>query len=259
MVWTRCVRPQGLREEPELSTPNETAFELLHPGMHDAMRRYCGLVEQVAGGNLAGLTVFGAVLSPGFDAAVMSAASVVVLNEIDLRLVRRLGEEGPKLGGMGIGAPLMMTPGYIVASLDTFPLEMLEIYQRHATLSGKDYFADLSFKDTDMRLQCEREFKRLLIQLRQGLLTAAGRDDVLAQVGTAIGSDLLRALRGLLWLKGEKQPQPRDAVIQAAERLTGGSLSGVRHASQPHGERGWEMFESLYNDVARLAKVADEL
>ncbi len=242
-----------------MATIKENGFDLLHPSMHDAMRRYGDIIGQAAGGNLAGLTVFGAVLSSAFDPAVLSAASVVVLKEMDLRLVRRLGEEGPKLGGMGIAAPLMMTPAYIKASLDTFPLEMLDIHQRHITLAGEDYFAELAFDDAHMRLQCEREFKRLLIQLRQGLLAAAGRNDVLAEIGTAIGGDLLRALRGLLWLNAEKTPQPRDAVIQAAERLTGGELAGVRQASQPHGERGWEMFESLYNDVARLAKVADEL
>ena len=67
-----------------------------------------------------------------------------------------------------------MTPAYLSGSVDSFPLELLEIQQRRAVLWGDDYFADLKLDQADVRLQCERELKRILLGMRQGLLASGG-------------------------------------------------------------------------------------
>lgn len=238
---------------------NEEALSRVAASMRPALREYGRLVEQMAAEKLAGLTVFGLVLEPDFDPTVAGAASVVVLQQIDLTLLRRLAEHGPDLGASHLRAPLIMTPAYIAASLDTFPLEMLEIHQRRATLLGEDCFASLPFKAEHVRLQCEREFKRILIGLRQGLLAAAGREQALSDLHVGVGGDLLRTLRGMLWLKGLKEAMPRAALLEAIEQQTGGALPGIGQALTPYGRRGWEDFVCLYEDVEKLAKVADEL
>lgn len=226
--------------------------------MRPAMRDYAGLIQNLAGDNLAGLTAYGPVLDPAFDTTRMAAASVMVLKEVDLQLLRSLAAEGSKLGAKNISAPVVMTPDYITGSADTFPLELLEIQQRYTTLIGEDYFAGLTFEPEHMRLQCEREFKRILIRLRQGLLAAAGREQEIEALELDIGQHLLRAARGLLWLKGEMQLLQRDAVVEACERLAGSALNGLRGALDLYGQHGMREFDALYNDVEQLAKVADE-
>lgn len=243
---------------PEMLTEGE-ALSMVTPSMRAPLREYADLLAGLGGDNLMGLTAFGAVLGEYFDPQRMTAGTVMVLREIDLGLLRRIAEHGPKLGSKRITAPLVMTPAYITSSLDTFPLELLEIHQRHLTLLGEDHFETLKIEPDHLRLQCEQEFKRILIRLRQGLLAAGTREDVLDELVLDVGQHLLRTLRGLLWLKDQKEPLARDLVLAETERLTGGALPGVRGAIESSGAQGWEQFRALYADVERLAAVADEL
>ena len=227
--------------------------------MRPALREYVSLIQEFAGANVSGLTIFGEVLDAGFDRSRGGAASAVVLERMDLDMLRRLAEHGPKLGRKHIGAPFVTTPDYIAASLDTFPLEFLEIHQRHATLCGQDHFESLELSPQYVRLQCEREFKRVLIRLRQGLLAAAGREAVLGYLHWDIGLHLLRTLSGLLWLKGMTKHLPREQIVAASEKLLGQPLGGVRAAILHPGEHDWAEFTALYGDVEMLTKVADGL
>lgn len=241
------------------SEMNESAVGQVTEPMQSAIRDYAALVERLAGPKLIGLTVFGAVLDEGFDASREPADSVMVLDAVDLNLLRRLAEHGPRLGGRGIAAPLVMTPEYIAKSLDTFPLEFLEIQRRRATVSGRDCFEQLEFAPQNVRLQCERELKRILIRLRQGLLAAAGRDAVLGELRRDIGRHLLRTIVGLLWLKDLREYLEVGEVFAEAEKTAGTPLTGIRKAVLLRGEHDWAEFTALYAEVEKLAGLADAL
>lgn len=228
------------------------------PSMRDNVGRYVELLKEMAGESLAGLTLYGPVLGTEFDPGKMGAQSVLVLRAIDLDFVRRLAEKGPSLGRWYITAPLLMTPEYISRSLDTFPLEMLEIQQQHLTVAGQDHFASVAIQESYLRLQCEREFKVILVRVRQGLLTAAGREDVWQAMAADVGIHLLRTLRGFLWLKGKREALSRESVLAEVERLIGVPLPGVRAAIMMPAGHGWAEVKSLYHDVEKLAQVADE-
>jgi hypothetical protein len=163
------------------------------------------------------------------------------------------------MGRKHIAAPFITTPDYIAESLDTFPLEFLEIHQRHATLCGTDHFESLELSLQHVRLQCEREFKRVLIRLRQGLLAAAGREAVLGHLRWDVGQHLVRTLSGLLWLKGKTKHMPRDQILAESEKVMGEPLTGLRAAILHRGEPDWVEFTALYNEVEKLAKVTDAL
>jgi hypothetical protein len=225
--------------------------------MRDPIRQYAGLVRELAGANARSLTLFGAVVADAFDPDRHTARNVLVLETVDLPMLGRLAERGRQLGKHRISAPLIMTPAYIQESLDTFPLELLEIQQCHVTLFGDDHFVDLSFQDSDVRLQCEREFKVMLIGLRQGLLAAAGRDQALSQLEVDAAAGLLRTLRGFLWLQGQREAKPAGNVLDAVETCTGRTLDGVRAALDPSGHHGWAGFERLYEDVAALGDIVN--
>lgn len=209
-------------------------------------------VEAEARENLAGLTLFGEVLGPD-DAERREATTVLVLHQMDLALLRRLAEFGPKLAVRAVAPPLVMTPAYIRESLDTFPLEFIDIHQRRLTLAGNDCFANIKPQAEHVRLQCERELKCILIRLRQGLLTGGTREDLLEELELDVGDHLARTLRGLAWLAGRTEALPRVELLREAVRLAGAPLPGVRAAMQGGGEHGWAEFQALYKDVERLA------
>lgn len=225
--------------------------------MREPIREYCGLLKELAADNAKTLTLFGAIAAGAFDATRHTVRNVLLLESVDLGLLRSLAQHGAKLGKNRISAPVIMTNAYIKSSLDTFALELIEIRQMHVTVFGDDPFEELAFEDAHVRLQCEREFKAILIGLRQGLLAAAGRDKILEALEVDVGEGLVRTLRGLLWLKGQKDGKAAGDVIAEVEKMTERKLPGVRAALDATGAHGWDQFQSLYGDVESLAEIAN--
>jgi hypothetical protein len=145
-----------------------------------------------------------------------------------------------------------MTPDYIQQSVDSFPLEFLEIQQQHVCVSGTDYFQSLALEDSFIRLQAEREIKTILIGMRQGLLAAAGREKLLSEIEGDVVERLVRTLRGLLWLHQQRDPLPALNVLAEVEKSVNRTFSGIRQAVGGQGNHGWEEFQRLYTDVDAL-------
>lgn len=225
--------------------------------MRPHVRDFAELVRRLGGDNARSLTLFGALAAGAFDATRHTVHSVVELAIVDLDFLRRLAAEGLGLGKQRIAAPLIMTRPYIAASRDTFPLELIEISQARLTVFGDDPFAGLAFDDAHVRLQCERELKTLLIGMRQALLAAAGRDHLLGPIETDVSRGIIRTLRGMLWLRGDRAAKPADSVTAEVERLGGRRLDGVRSAASTTGPHGWPQFQSLYRDIESLAEMVN--
>lgn len=225
--------------------------------MQEPLKKYIERVQTLAGQNCLALIGVGAIATPGFDPARHIARSVLVLDTIELDMLRELAKDGAKLGKAKIAAPLIMTPVYINGSLDAFPLEFLEIQQCHVCFVGTDYFADLSFDEHHIRLQCERELKTILIGMRQGLLAAAGREKLFGAMEGDIAERLIRTLRGLLWLHGQGDYLSAIEVVGRIEQETDLPLSGIRRALQEDRRHDWEDFTRLYDDIDRLKTLAD--
>ena len=225
-------------------------------GAPESMRapigRYAATLKELAGDNARSLTLFGAVAAGAFNPRSHTARSVFVVGEVDLDMLHRLARQGPRLGKARIAAPLIMTPEYIDASMDTFPLEFLEIAQHHIRVFGEDHFRELRLEAADVRHECEREIKTIQLGMRQALLAAAGRDKALTTVEVDVGERLLRSLRGLLWLHGDTEPKAALDAVAAVESGLQRSLPGVRSAIDDRGSHGWEEFRTLYADVDAL-------
>jgi len=225
--------------------------------MRERVESYARLIQELFGESGKALTVFGAVLIEGFNVDRDTVRSVLVVEQIELPLLRRLADRGAKLGKIGVAAPLIMTPDHIRTSLDTFPLELMEIQQRHATLFGQDHFNGLAFESAHVRLQCERELKRTLIALRQGLLASAGRERLVRVLEKDAADDLARTLRGLLWMKGHKEYKGAIDVVTEIETFATRKLPGVRTVLNSSAPSGWADFDLLYRDVEALGEIVN--
>ena len=232
--------------------PEEYNLEGAPESMRAALRRYAETLKELAGDSAQSLTLFGAIAAGTFNPRSHTARSVFVVGDVDLDVLHRLARQGPRLGKARIAAPLIMTPEYIEASLDTFPLEFLEIAQHHIRVFGEDYFRELPLQAADVRHECEREIKTIQLGMRQALLAAAGRDKTLTTVELDVGERLLRSLRGLLWLHGDTEPRAALDTVGAVEGGIHRSLPGVRSAVDDRSSHGWEEFKTLYADVDAL-------
>ena len=218
---------------------------------------YGGLMSRLVGADFRSVTIFGRVLDASFDVDRHPIRSILVVGEVDLEQLRRISDHGVRLGRLGFSAPFVMTPDYIGASRDTFSIELLDIQLRHVTILGDDLFTGLTFEDTHVRLQCERELKTVMIGFRQGLLASAGDKRRLDGVETEVGEGLIRTLRGLLWLRGTKEYLPISGLLDETEKSFQRSVPGIRKAIDPNEHHGWDAFQELYRDVEALGAIVD--
>ncbi len=233
-------------------------IEGLPSALREPAQRYADLVRAMAGGNATALAFYGMAVADDGVPTRQAARSVLVVQRVELDLLRKLGDQGARLGKAGIAAPLVMTPEYIANSCDTFPLELLEIQQHHVMIFGEDCFRELTFAGEHLRMQCERELKAALMGMHQGLLRAAGRDRWLHPLTLDAAEGLLRVLRGILWLRGIREARRSADTVREVENAVGRKLPGINAALDVSQTHGWDTFRLLYDDVAALGSFVDE-
>lgn len=226
----------------------------LDVSLRDPFRDLVRQFAAVAGDALLGLAAFGGRVHNDPLFRLSAACSVAVLSRFDLTMLERIASAGVRLGRAGLAAPLIMTPDYILASRDSFPLELLEIQRTQILLRGEDYFSRLTFEAADVRLQCEREMKSELMLLRQGLLAAAGNRRSLTLLLTAAAERAVRILRGVLHLSGAAAPAHAGAVVAQAAGLMGTAWPALTQVAGGGVRRvDVDYFKSFYAEVTVVA------
>ncbi|HEX4129160.1 MAG TPA: hypothetical protein VHZ24_03900 [Pirellulales bacterium] len=243
--------------------PHADAYHRFDATLREPIRQFAGHLQQLAGGQAIGLTIYGAALDADSAASLISddtsrrITSVLSVETVDLEMLRRLAIDGAKLHRTRFAPPLVMTGEMIRRSLDSFPLELLEIHQQHATVLGDDPFAALEFEAQPLRVQCERELRSMALAMRQALLVSGGEERALDELQRYAGDGLLRVLRGLLWLRDEKSFVAAERAISASEATAGRPLAACRAAIERRGHTGWEHFKRLYAEIEALGNLAD--
>ncbi len=225
--------------------------------LREPIRRFAARIQELAPGNALGWTIYAAAANGSVERQRPAIPSVLMLRTTDLDLLRHLGAIGQHYGRLGLAPPLIMTPPFLHALQETFPLELLEIQQAHSIVFGPDYFADLNLEDRNVRLQCERELDVMLIGLQQGLLATAGIEDRLAMLQREWLDGLLRALRGMLWLKGHKGRLSADQVVAEVSQVVKLPLEGIRRVVAAVASPSWDTIRQLHAEVEALGTAID--
>jgi hypothetical protein len=208
-------------------------------------------VAGLCGERLESLCLIGAALTPDWRPG-RPIHQVMVFTQDDLDLIGRLGALGPGAVKLGLAAPLLISTSLIRSSLDTFPLEWLEISTSHALLLGRDPFQDLSFAREHVRLQCERECAVLCISLRQRLLRGPmGMDQPLVD----LAEHALRVLGGMLYLEHQRCPAAPSVLVAEAGRLLTLDLAPILRAWQ--GETGRDLLIAMHRLLSGLEERCD--
>ena len=159
-----------------------------------------------------------------------------------------------------------MTQSYIERSRDVFGVEFLDFQLAHETIMGDDPFTSLEFDKKDVRLQCERELKAMLIRLRQGYIAAAANKKLVRDILISTARGMAPLLRAMLWLKDIDRPALAEPTFtKAAYEFsidTNPLTSAIkwRHEKIRLSETEMEnAFESVYSVVEQLAGIVDKL
>jgi hypothetical protein len=166
------------------------------------------------GENLQCVTVVGSSLTDDYRPGASDINTVVSLSRYDTGTLNTVASQAKSMRRYRLSPPLLMTPDYIDRSRDVFGVELLDFQLTHATVLGNDPFEGLEFAKSDVRLQCERELKAMLVRMRQGYVAAAGNRPLVRDVLIATAKGLAPLARAMLWLRDVERPRTMEAALR---------------------------------------------
>src|SRR5882672_12514892 len=172
------------------------------PEILAAARQWLGPVRTALGSEFLSAYLTGSVLSQGFDARHSRVNLAIIARALPIGVLDAVARALPRAARPPHVEPLLLTRGQIEKSLDVFPIEWLEMQERHVLLEGEDVLAGIEVPRTWLRLQCEHELRGKHIQLRQALLVHGADSKELARVLAAAASSYATLYRTLIRLEG---------------------------------------------------------
>jgi hypothetical protein len=100
---------------------------------------------------------------------------LVVLTEVGIEMCSKAIPLVSRWHKRRVSTPLLVTPRFIAFSVDTFPVELLNLKAAYKVVYGEDVLRDLAFDKKYVRLQCEREVRGKLLHLRKQFLETGGK------------------------------------------------------------------------------------
>jgi hypothetical protein len=237
---------------------NPAVADKITPMLEDLLREHAA--------NIHSFHLVGSAVIPDYNEKLSDINSMLVLKTMDLRVLAFLAPLGKKYGRKRLAAPLVMTPEYIKASLDAFPIEFLDFKHIHKTVYGHDLLQDLRITMPNLRLQCEREIKTKLIGLRQGYVSSLGKKEEIAAVLVRSFTGSMALFRAIITLLGKEPPIPRTDVITTLGAATGintdifeNLLKLKLRLLKPSEKELASFFERYYKTLEAAGKIIDDL
>ena len=172
----------------------------------------------------------------------------------------------PRWRKRAVATPLFMTKTFIVASLDVYPIEFLNMKRHYLVVHGEDVLRDLAFDRDSVRRQCERELKGKLLLLRTGFLETADRAQDLKRLMAGSITAFLSIFAALLDLKGREIPGGRRELVTAVAEAYGFSADpflaciDLREGKKDLSLRDLKtVFQTYTGEIGRLIAAVDRL
>ena len=235
-------------------------------GVEQVLQRFLEEIQGLYGEDLLAIFLYGSAAAGDHVPGRSDLNVGVVLRNLTPALLRKAGADLRAWHRQGFATPVFFDPESLHDSLDVFPIEFLDMQERHRMLWGPDVLADLSIARGNLRLQCEQELRGKLMKLRQSYVEFARAPGELEHILMAVVSSMVVLARTLLRLGGGDTGGGADAVFTRTQVRFGASTASLRKAWQL--KRGeirltGSSLETLYHEVLEevqgLVRVVDGL
>lgn len=211
------------------------------------------------GTNLKSVILYGSAVTG--DSAKNNNDIMVILADISPGELARGAKFIQQWMGAGNPEPLITDENHIKTSLDVFPIEFSDIRARHKILLGDNPLKDLPIKRGNLRLQCEREIKGLILALRERYVALYPNKRRISQLMLDSSGAFFAIFRATLRLLGKEVPSAKEAMLQKfneATQIDTGTFNRILLTKT--GEQKIEQEEALplfSNYITTLEKVAN--
>ena len=120
-----------------------------------------------------------------------------------------------------VHTPLFLTADYIKSSLDVFPIEFLNLQAHYKVIYGEDVLKNFTLDKKFLRLQCERELKGKLLQLRHHFLETGGSKGEIEKLIARSVPTFYSIFRALLFLQDTAIPPRSNDLLSLISHDTG--------------------------------------
>ena len=220
--------------------------------------------RNVFGDDLVSVILYGSSLTKEYDPNKSDLNFLIVLSEEGIERLHLAHELVARWRKKKVGTPLFLTRDYIDFSLDTFPIEFLNIKLNRQVIAGEDVLAGISFKRDFIRMEGERELKGKLLLLRQRYVETRGKHKVLKELISASLPTFIFVFKGLLYLLGKEVPETKEqtiTIISQELKLDQGLFTSLlqleagthKYSRQELGD----LFRRYLKEIRRLALLMD--
>lgn len=171
------------------------------------------------GDTLQSVTVYGSAAGADFDPKRSDINLLLILEKVTLEALEQSLAVQEKWLKKRVARPLFMDRDYISRSLDSFPIEFLNMQGAYNVLSGEDVLADLQISQRDLRLQAERELKGKWLHLSRDWLAVRDHRKRLQHLLQVSLGDFSAVFRALLQMRHHPVPQERKALWDAVTEI----------------------------------------
>jgi len=171
-------------------------------------------LERIYGEDLGAVVLYGSAAGRDYSKKFSDFNVFCVLREATPAQLSRANRVVRKWTKKGNPAPHFFQPDYFERSLDVFPMEFMDMKDRHEVLVGKDPLAGVAVDPKNLRHQCESELSGKLIHLRSFYAANFDRPRRIAEMMVESFPTVMAAMRGLLRLLGERPPADSKAIVE---------------------------------------------
>lgn len=168
----------------------------------EELKRFCLALKELLQDDLLGLILYGSILREDYLPKHSDVNILVLVKEIDVPLLKKVAPLVERANNRALIEPLFLTPRYIKNSIDTFPVEYLDIKRQHLLLYGEDPFQEIDISPQDLRIQVEREWKLNYIRLQQAYFRSYRSSEALKRVIIKSFNSFSHLLSSLFYLRG---------------------------------------------------------
>lgn len=175
---------------------------------------FASQMEKIHEGNLESVILYGSAVGTDFSKKFSDYNLIVILKDCSPGELVKSSKLVRKWMKQGNPPPLFFDPNHVETSRDVFPLEFIDIRDRHQTLFGTDPFAHVSIDQRNLRHQCESELKGKILHLRSFFSANNHRPGKVANMMITSFPTFTAVFRGVLTLMDETVPQERRNVVE---------------------------------------------
>lgn len=222
--------------------------------------------QAVYGKELNAILLYGSAASGNYIRKKSDINFLIVLTDEGIGQLQKSFKTVEKWYKRKVSTPLFLTESYISSSLDSFPIEFLNMQKSYQVVFGEDVLQGLDFDKHHLRLQCEKELKGKLLHLRQGFLESGGKTKNLTVIIGRSLTAFISIFRALLYLKDKGVAGELRNIISLVSQEFGideqtfVTLLKIKEGTEKLSSKALSaLFENYIREIRKLANTVDQL